>query len=454
MTEAVEKIPSTTPESNQTLFRYPYIFKYIDKLFNHTLSEDELLEFFSKKNPNTTNPGESRYLPRSESILHALRSVNNPSKFIQNLTSCGLVGTYDGVKISDLNNVNGAGRHVSDSIIISNMELLLQTASELNIEILPPNYSGDEGAFMMAPLNPADFDNDRRVLQTRFDAKLKENAKVYYSNPYFAAAKSYIESQYPGQSIGLTINYADPVNVSIYTPTRYEGCVGKDKMVPHIKQVMGAIIDAATGNIPMDPDSSMTLNDFLTNSLTQNLDLVTQNKDLENLFPKELLVKKIATMESDVNTWQQTRKNEDLYMIRFADIFLKLTNKMYSHTKGDHQMIAVANMFIRLTRDFNIKRDKVNLYQHNGSMLATMDKDTYDNIAKIFNDPISLNTYFKEAEINREKLAGQNHNLRADPFIVATTQIRDGNGALTSPIIGKDNLWDLVETLQKNSNSQ
>jgi hypothetical protein len=87
-------------------------------------------------------------------------------------------------------------------------------------------------------------------------------------------------------------------------------------------------------------------------------------------------------------------------------------------------------------------------------MLATMDKDTYDNIAKIFNDPISLNTYFKEAEINREKLAGQNHNLRADPFIVATTQIRDGNGALTSPIIGKDNLWDLVETLQKNSNSQ
>lgn len=439
--------------------KFPKLENYISRVMGHKqeppvpLSQDDLLQFFFAKTPNTDNDKEIHHLPRVESMLHGLRNIpEDPTIFLNNLESCGLVASFDGVKIALID--QKVDPPTADAIILGNMEIYLATADDLNLEIVLGKYSGDEDVAFIAPKNPTQYQNQRE-LQTKFDHLLHEKKSNYYKEPFFSKATAALKEYYPNEQLGFTSRYTTLDQVHVYSPQIYKKSEGQlipdHKATPHAKQAIGACIDAADNKGVRPSESSIPLIDYLKDSLTQNLDAVVQNKELEGIFPKDLNVRKIALLQADLNAHFAISNSDDIHLIRFADVLMKHVNKTDGHTKGDHHMVATVRMVRRLLDELKIKQDTVNIYQHNGSFVMTAPKTVYDQVAPILNDPITFNTNFAKLEDRREPLDGQDIKLRAAPFVVSTTTLIK-NGARAPLALNRENytekLWESISDLR------
>lgn len=451
--------PHESIKSNEKVSppEFPHLKRYVAKTLGHPPNERELLEFFFSKHPNSASPNDQEYIPRAESMLHSLNNIpHNRDRFIKLLDQYGVVGSSDGIKIAIID--KNVDSQTADAIILNNIELLLSTADELKIDIILGKYSGDEDIFMLAPRHKNQFDGSRDNLRENFDTLLKQKIEQSYKKPFFAKAREALIQSGVDQQLGLKAKYINPHFVRPYVPNLYKKDQVSGKLTfskvatPRLKHVMGSIIDATAGLTSTIDTTSLDFIDYLKSTKDQNIDEVLQNADLENMYSKKLHVKKIATLEKDIKKRCRHNPSEQLYLVRLADIYLKLTNALEGHTKGDHHMIAVASMVRRLVEENDLPPSSVEIYQHNGSLLLTLSEGSYNRLSNILNDPVFLNDYFNLSESKRSQLEGQNPRLRASPFVVASTSTqrdKDQTIPVTIDIHNINTIWEKVNKLQE-----
>lgn len=434
--------------------RYPLLEEYFQKVLGHPTvapTQDELLQFFAAKHPDPNNPRDIRYIPRVESMLHALRHIpTNSSEFLNRLNTSGFVASFDGNKIALID--QQLSPQVADAIILGNIELILSTAKDLNLEIILGMYSGDENVALIAPRSDTDSNpNNTSALETEFNNALLTKANEFYRQPFFNQAHQVVKARYPNENLGLRGHYTKANLVHIYTPTIYKDNAPATPTT-HAKQAIGSIIDATSG-LGLEPSTTTTsLFNYLHQSLTFDLtQIIPKSLELEGIFPDSLQVRKIALLQSDLEKALNTNPDSELYLIRFADVMMKHTNKTEGHTKGDHHMIATANIIRRLLDELGISKQDARLYQHHGSFLLSTSKENYEKIAAILSDPVNFNAKYVGLEDNRTPREGQDPKLRANPYIVATTKVLVNNKDLAPVIINESNLpelWQKVRELQ------
>ncbi len=414
-------------ENNPTTPEYPLLKAYCQNLMGHEPTTDELLQFFAAKHPNPKNKEDIRYIPRVESMLHALRQVDGGAEsFLANLESSGFVASFDGIKIALID--HNVSPRIADAVILGNLEIILQSANDLGLHCIVGMYSGDENIGLFAPKNLTATSEFNKIHED-FNKKLQENAKKFYSNPFFDSAKREIKKLYHNDDFGLTAKYGRTTDVNIYTPLIYKDAVPLKKTQPDIKQAIGSIIDTTDDKgLVRNDDTTTPLLQYLRSSLEFNLNKILEyNLGLERIYPFELQVKKIALLYSDIEK-RVSEKEEEVYLVRFADILMKYTNKYHGHTKGDHHMIATANMMRRMLKEIGIDSKDVDIYQHNGSFILTCNQAVYEKIAPNLSDPVTYNKDYAAKEDSRVNRLGQDPALRAHPFVVATTTLLSADG--------------------------
>lgn len=443
---------SETQESALKVPSYPLLKQYVRSTLGHEPDETELINFFNRKYPDKIDYTLRDYVPRVEGMLYKIKNLDDPQQFIKNLGLHGLVGTSDGVKIALVN--DKVSKEMSDAIIMGNMELLLQTAAKLNLDIHLGKYSGDEDIFILIPKN-INANTNQANLKDVFAQTLSALSEEYYNHPFFAPAKAAIFQEYgETEQIGLHLHLATPNEVKIYHPMLYN----KDghelgRQDPSFKSAMGSIIDAAANNQILSDENSISFTQYLSSKIKEEQKDSKTLLEFEDMFPKDLQVRKLATLISRSKTRLAQQNSDDkLYMIRLADVRLKWENKMNGHTKGDHEMIAVANIIRRLQQELAITGE-IDIYQDNGSLLMVTDKLSYEKISIVLEDPVFLNTYFKKIEQERELKSGQDEELRANPFIVATPKVKSKNGTYKPVTIAKDfteeQIWGEITKLRE-----
>jgi len=444
--------PGIETESNLSPPDYPLLNEYFQKVMGHEPNSDELLQFFAAKQPDLKNENDIRYIPRVESMLHALRhAAGGADQFLTNLNSHGFVASFDGIKIALID--HNVSKYIADAVILGNLEIILKSASDVGLNCVVGMYSGDENIGLFAPKDPS---SDSTNLQELFNQKLQENANSFYANPFFDSAKKAIKAVHHGEGFGLTAKYGTTKDVNIYTPLIYKEGKSPKKAQPDVKQAIGSIIDATDGKGLQKNNTTTPLLDYLKTSLKFNLDkILTDNLGLERIYPFKLKVKKIALLHSDLNKRIEEKK-EEIYLVRFADILMKYTNKNHGHTKGDHHMIATANMMRRMLKDISVDPIDVDMYQHNGSFILTCNEDVYEKISTVLGDPVTFNQSYVSNEDKRVAREGQDTALRANPFVVATTTVLNEDGKPEPIKFGADNLdnlktelWAKVNKLQE-----
>lgn len=480
--------PNTEPKpiSKESLIS-SQLFPYLQEL-TKDITQDGLAEaFLSPRHPNPDNPQEKIYLPKTEAAL-ALLDYNqaNITDFLSRARDFGLLGTADGIKVNPVDTSDPTtGPHYADAYVTSLLEILLQTASHQDlfseVELIPLNYSGDENIFILAPTqklidqldgNPTDI---RNYLESKFEETRKKTTQEYYqNNPFFAPIKKIIKQATNDQEDpGMHISYSAAQNAKLYKPTLYEpekdpsSLLQTGKLVTrdtkyhhHLKSILGGILDIdkqATHQIPAN--CSVNLLDELQAVLLKqadawyntsdhnrpNQDSVIKSSQEASIFPDSLGVKTISQLEKDL-----ANKDNDSYLIRFADIRLKHTNKD-SHVKGDFQLIATVRLFQRFLRSRDLDpHENIEYYQHNGSFLLSTDQAGYSTLQEILDsDPNALNDFIYQVESQRTVLDQQDPFFRAHPYIVVTTEIYDPDTDQLVPAVAKSgqNIQEVFDEL-------
>lgn len=451
---------SETPPSPS----YPLLEKYCNIVFGKTLSEvspQKILQFFDSKKLDSSNPDQTTYLPCAESIVPTLQElIKNDPKFLDNFSKSGFVATWDGVKIAHID--QNVDPKVADAIICGNIEIALKAAKECNLTIILGKYSGDEDVALICPNNLAKYGNSWKKAKDAFDTKLNQLRKEFYQQPYFAEARTSLQNAYPTEELGLKASYCKADEVYVYTPTLYnrseDGNLTKksQKYTPHPKQVFGSIIDSCAANLIALKEGDNTTNflEYLIQTQKHDIDKYEQSYELDSIFPKDLEIRKIALLQSDLEQTFSENSSSERYLIRFADILVKYANKNQGHTMGDHHMIATARMMRRAISELNLDNHDIKIYQHQGSFVLTAPEEAYEKLSTLLNDPVSFNRFYAQNEDQRENLEGQDQNLRATPFVVATTQnisLTEGTHDLNPIKITTENidlLWSKVEDLK------
>jgi hypothetical protein len=335
-----QEIPSgEQKESLPKAPNYPLLTHYVANLLGHEPNETELINFFNRKYPVEDDPNRHDFVPRVEGMLYKLKSLESPEQFIDHLGAHGLVGTSDGVKIALVN--DKVSKEMSDAIIMGNMELLLKTAATLNLDIHLGKYSGDEDVFMLIPKD-VESDRNQNELNDLFTQTLAKLSQEYYNQPFFAPAKEAIIPRIQRvRTDRFTSKSNHPKQVKIYHPMRYSP-EGEElgRQDPSFKSAMGSIIDAASNNQILSDKNSISFTEYLASKIKEPLPDSKTLLEFEDMFPKDLQVRKLSTLIARSKNRLKEQKNDSkdnkLYLLRVADVRLKWENKYSGHTKGDH----------------------------------------------------------------------------------------------------------------------
>jgi len=225
---------------------------------------------------------------------------------------------------------------------------------------------------------------------------------------------------------------------------------------PSFKSAMGSIIDAASDSQILSNKNSISFTEYLASKIKEPLPDSKTLLEFEDMFPKDLQVRKLSTLIARSKNRLKEQKNDSkdnkLYLLRVADVRLKWENKYSGHTKGDHEMIAVANILRRVQEGLGLEDKEIDIYQDNGSLLMVADAETYNKFDIVLQDPVFLNTYFKQLEQERAAKPGQDQALRANPFIVSTFKARSETGKVEPLTIdqnfGEEEIWAEVAKLR------
>lgn len=435
----MEHFPLPNHESEYSVAKFaPLCIELAKKIYgkaNPTERQVIQLAHLTTRRPDKNNPNTQIELALVESFKTQFSFLEDKDNFGALLESDGLFGSVDGFKIQTIN--TRCGSSAADSVIVGNLETLLQTAKDLDLNMLVGIYSGDENGLAIAP-KKKDL-RTREQLKELFENKLNKNIASYYSHPYFAPMQAALKQEHKREnlSLGLTINLFNADSKLMYLPTKYvvgdDGklTISSEAYVPPIKTIVGSMLDnkvAVTHGTPLiDP--------FIKALTTSNFAKEMEHAAYEQLFPDHLKIRKIGTLPTEIKRFQDTHRGENLHLIQIADILLKDTNSQ-SHALGDFHMIATMNIFQRyLKEELGLNpHDDITYYQHNGSFLLTMTEEKYDIVKQILDDPIAFNNHIQAEEMLRyeqtaDQATLQDPAMRAKPYIVGTSSILNRDGS-------------------------